>query len=290
MHFTYEEKPDFAELYQGDVLARTPELDGVLREVHPHFFQKEKNLYFMVLTQSCDLVKREAGGQCKAPYINIAPVRSLDSVLSKEIEQARLEVQSDVPVLTDRAKTKLGEFLSRLYNNNEAGYFFLDAADTELPEDCCAFLTLSIAIKAHEHYDICLKAKRIQLAQAFQAKLGWLFAQMYSRVGTNDWPSPELHKKIRETLKDAAYWVPSDKADYVANEYMQLRAADAKAKLTSKEIKSLVQKAPNRKRKAIDRAGQVLQEALSGQADGARLSEMLVKRLEGDQGLTSILA
>lgn len=290
MHFTYEENPDSTELYQGDVLARTPELDSILRTVHPHFYEKEKNLYFMVLTQSCDLVKREAGGGCKAAYINIAPVRSVDTILAKEIEKVRLDIHADVPVLTDRSKTKLSEFLTRLYNNNESGYFFLDAADTELPEDCCALLALSIAIKAQEHYDVCLKAKRVQLAQAFQAKLGWLFAQMYSRVGTTDWPPGKLRDKIKGTLKDAGYWVPSDRVDYVAEEYTRRRTADQRAKLSAQDIRSLVQKAPSRKRKVIDRAGVVLQEGLAGREDGAQLGEILLKRLDSDNGLTSLLA
>jgi len=36
-HFTYSEHPDNASLMQGDVLERTPEIDRLLEEVHPHF-------------------------------------------------------------------------------------------------------------------------------------------------------------------------------------------------------------------------------------------------------------
>ena len=65
LHFCYAQSNDYLseELSQGDILKRTPELDEILAKVHPHFHQHRKNLYFMVLTQSCDLVIRngEAG-------------------------------------------------------------------------------------------------------------------------------------------------------------------------------------------------------------------------------------
>lgn len=50
-----------------------------------------------------------------------------------------------------------------------------------------AYLKVSIPLKSGEHYDKCLKAKRIELADEFKAKLGWLIGDMYSRVGTTDW-------------------------------------------------------------------------------------------------------
>jgi hypothetical protein len=169
MHWTYQ-APDTRELYQGDVLERTPELNAILAEVHPHFFQKEKNLFFMVLTQSCDLVLRGADGGCRAPYISIAPIRTVDSVVSKEVGKLSLPIAAEVPVLTDKSKTKLSEFLQRLYNNNEPGYFFLEPADTPLPEDCCTYLTLSVPIKAAEHYTK-LIAKRLELDSALTQSL-----------------------------------------------------------------------------------------------------------------------
>ncbi len=48
---------------QGDVLERTSAIDNLLKVVHPHFHGRMKNLFFMVLTQSCDLVQRKAGGE-----------------------------------------------------------------------------------------------------------------------------------------------------------------------------------------------------------------------------------
>ena len=156
MHFTYHPL-DKSELMQGDVLERTPAINALLEQVHPHFYQHPKNLYFMVLTQSCDLVQRGGAGRCKAPYILLAPVRSLDLVVERHIAQASAaNVKAALPVVSDKIKTKASEFLSRLMNNNEPGYFFLDGKDTALGCDCAAFLNLSIPIKSALHLSSCL--------------------------------------------------------------------------------------------------------------------------------------
>lgn len=63
IHFTYKQFPDMSSLCQGDVLRVTDEMREILKEVHPYFLN-EQYKYFMVLTQSCDLVRRNAG-KCK---------------------------------------------------------------------------------------------------------------------------------------------------------------------------------------------------------------------------------
>lgn len=44
-------------LCQGDILEKTDDLIAILKEVHPYFLN-ESYKYFMVLSQSCDLVRR----------------------------------------------------------------------------------------------------------------------------------------------------------------------------------------------------------------------------------------
>ena len=65
VHFTYKRSPDAASLCQGDVLKKTDELMKILKDVHP-YFQNDGYKYFMVLSQSCDLVRRN-GQCCKTP-------------------------------------------------------------------------------------------------------------------------------------------------------------------------------------------------------------------------------
>lgn len=66
IHFTYKEKMDMSSLCQGDILNVTDDLSAVLKNIHPYFLN-EHYKYFMVLSQSCDLVRRD-GKNCK-PHI-----------------------------------------------------------------------------------------------------------------------------------------------------------------------------------------------------------------------------
>lgn len=294
MHFTYRETLDTTELCQGDILERTPEIDKLLELVHPHFYKKKSNLFFMVLTQSCDLVLR-SGGECKAPYITIAPVRPINAVLGRQIKSMSTSgIDADLPVLTQKSKSKLSEFLSRLYNNNESGFFFLEAAGTVLPSDCCAFLNLSIALKASEHYKTCLAAKRIQLDNTFQAKLGWLVGQMYSRVGTNDWDSTQLKKKIQTKLEDAAIWIPDSSAQPLTAALQEWKKnSPPEAKLDKAVIEQTLNKVPSKKSLLVQQVENVLTIVLNQQLKDSvetanNISRIFKKRLEQDAGFTGL--
>jgi hypothetical protein len=286
MHFTYEEPPNKTELMQGDVLQRTPALDKLLSEVHPHYFNHAKNQYFMVLTQSCDLVQRERG--CKTRYISIAPVRTLDYVVERYIRQSSAaNVKAELPVISDKSKTKASEFLQRLFNNNETEYFFLCANGTVLNADCAAILQLSVAIKADIHFQTCLEAKIVQLNQTFQAKLGWLVGQLYSRVGTMDWKQDKLNEKIRKVLKESAICVPESKIDFLENEYKKRCERDPDAVMSERDISKVSSSAPSKKQLVIDQAVKVITDTLGeGREDEAA---RLQRRLEADVGLTSLL-
>lgn len=214
MHFTYSSQLETENLCQGDVLEKTQELQELLDEVHPHYCREEYT-HFQVLTQSCDLVIR--GSSCSARYITIAAVRSLDTVIRREVEKQAAgklcELDGEI-LCSDKAKDRLVQFVSSLVNNNSKEHFFLRAApESGLDEDSCTFLHLSIAIKA-EHYSKCLRAKRIQLDNVFQSKLGWLVGNLYSRVGTPDFYPTAISRKrdfdvfVRDLLEGQLVWVP----------------------------------------------------------------------------------
>lgn len=292
MHFTYTENLCTTELCQGDVLERTPDIDALLELVHPHFYKKESNLFFMVLTQSCDLVPR-SNGNCKASYITIAPVRPIDIVLSRQVSGLQADgIQANAPVLTDKSKSKLSEFLQRLYNNNEPGLFFLEASGTILPSDCCVYLNLSIAIKSMEHYQKCVDAKRLQLSDTFQAKLGWLVGQMYSRVGTDDWDSNALKKKIQLALENIAIWIPEASAKPLSK-ILKDREVDA-GEVNEKVIKEALTLIPTKKSLIVQQVESVGAKVLANELSdyppqiSASVLRALMKRLDGDAGFTSL--
>ena len=200
VHFTYSDNPDMESLCQGDVLNITESLRKTLKEVHPYFLNKQYR-YFMVLTQSCDLVRRERN-PCKTPYITLAAIRSFDDFFEKTLTSLKyIEKENGLLILNAKNKDKTYQLIERLYNNTERDYFFLYKDELlDFPESMVASLKVSIALKSHLHYDECLEAKKLELSDEFKAKLGWLVGNIYSRVGTKDWEGQMTNRERREML------------------------------------------------------------------------------------------
>lgn len=212
-HWTY--KQPTGDLAQGDVLQKTEALRGVLTEVHPHYL-KDDYTHFLVLTQTCDLVRREKGA-CKTRYIALAAVRPLELALKRALEKhQKTPFERLANVCSAKARSRMSDFLTRLLNNNESDYFYLheDAALGVSPSSC-AFLQLSIAIRSADHYEKCLAARVASMTDIFAAKLGWLVGNLYSRVGTEDWTPDhqtqgEFSKRVASMLDDLCKWVEDE--------------------------------------------------------------------------------
>lgn len=202
IHFTYKADADMKSLCQGDVLNITEELAEVLRNVHPYFLNGQYR-YFMVLSQSCDLVRRD-GKNCKTPYITLAAIRSYDSFVEKTLVKEKFaEDVSGLLLMDEKKKEKAYQLIERIYNNTEPEYFFLYKEDAlDFPESMITYLKVSIALKSQEHYDKCLAAKKMELSDEFKAKLGWLVGNMYSRVGTADWEGIMTAQERKEMLNN----------------------------------------------------------------------------------------
>ena len=193
-HFVYED-PNKTELYQGDILRRADGLVGLLGDYFPYYLNHPDYTYFMVLTQTCDLVRRD-GKECSAPYISIAAVRPIEDILRMEAAGHQHPALRKTKVIGNDARRKLAMFLESLMDNNKPGLFYLHEDQTiGIMEPCCAFLQLSITLRS-EHYDKCLDAKITQLKEPFQAKLGWLIGNMYSRVATTEWNTEKPAEKV----------------------------------------------------------------------------------------------
>ena len=127
----------------------------------------------------------------------------------------------------------------------------------------------------------------LQLTAEFQAKLGWLLGQLFSRVGTQDWEPRSLTKKINGVLKDAAIWVPDATISHLETEFAKHRDADHNATMSAQEISRAVSKAPTRKQAVMGRVAEIVAEVLGAGHEGQAAS--LLKRLEGDSALTTLL-
>lgn len=111
MHFTYSQTDDSsADLCQGDILKRTIKIDAVFEEFHNYYHTKVANEFYIVLTQSCDLVRRN-NTDCKARYISLAPVRKLRIVLDRYIEGIVYKLVADnLPVCIDKKRDTYIDF------------------------------------------------------------------------------------------------------------------------------------------------------------------------------------
>lgn len=113
-HWTYAPECDPAsDLEQGDFLLPSQVLRTALQQAHPHF-TADKFLGFVVITQTCDLVRRPAPS---APYVAVAAVRSLRSVLPKLLSSAC--DPWNVGIFPESRKDSARKLLERIFNQNE---------------------------------------------------------------------------------------------------------------------------------------------------------------------------
>ncbi len=221
-HWTYEKKrKPSGDLYQGDIIDRTTSLLKVLGSVHGYFCDP-KYLGFIVTSQTCDLVVRES--VCKAKYINLAVIRSLESLLPTIIED---NCGTQIPgVYYKDGRGDIKNLVERIINQNEQthGLFYLEPdGDLKLAVPSVAMLRISIALRSKEHYRIVKAARVGRLRPSFRNKLGWLTGNLYSRVDTPDWPEEigmeEARKKVDRILSDvdeatANVWVSRRHLDF----------------------------------------------------------------------------
>ena len=152
IHFTYKPRPDMKTLCQGDILEITEDISKVLKNVHPYFLN-EQYKFFMVLSQSCDLMRRN-GKNCKTPYITLAAIRSYSDFLEKMFLKGKYaEKVGKFLIMDEKNKDRAYQLIERVYNNTEPEYFFLYKEDAlEFPDSMVAYLKVSIALKSDEHY------------------------------------------------------------------------------------------------------------------------------------------
>jgi hypothetical protein len=208
-HFQYESasKMRANQLFQGDVLERTGKLQGILKELYPYAYQnQERYPFFVVLTQSCDLVPFDRRGR-KAEHITLAAARPLRFFLEQEIDRIQTPALKTMGICLTRDKTQLLNKVERLMSNEEYPYFYLHpSAETPFAVPHIAYLRITFPLQTGHHYDTCLEAKRVQLAPEFQAKLGWLTTLVFGRVATRDFDPKERREVASNHIETAVPW------------------------------------------------------------------------------------
>ncbi|MCX7014344.1 MAG: hypothetical protein NTW86_17635 [Candidatus Sumerlaeota bacterium] len=221
IHYVYEEI-DRRSLFQGDILYRTPELAELLLRVHPQYADYPSCRFFLVLTQSCDLVRRGKNTP-SSRYLSLAAVRPVEDAIKLEAAKYQETWQEETGVISTEHFDRMRMFVERLLDNNEPGYFYLhEDQSIGLDSSNCAFLALTITLET-DHYDLCLSAKIGQLKQVFQSKLGWLIGNMYSRVGTDEWnqhyPNPNVQRQASGMLRETMEWISKEQVREAQREW-----------------------------------------------------------------------
>ena len=224
VHWTYRPiDADDGDLEQGDIIQLSDDLRSVFSEVHPHF-TSDKYIAFLVLTQTCDIARRNGEG-CRSRYINLAVVRPLADVLATFLDRLCDKVEIGNPPIRGiyvlETKSKAQTLMQRVFNQNAQteGMFYLHPdAGVGISEHSVALLQVSFAVRAHEHYAKLVGARSGRLSEQFQSKLGWLIGHLFSRVATRDWEPNQISQMTAEFLEGSSVpqcefrWVPRLKA------------------------------------------------------------------------------
>jgi len=289
-HFTYAAL-DVAQMNQGDVLRRTPAVETILNEVHPHYTSTDYR-FFIVLTQSCDLIRRD-GRPCASRYVTLAAVRPLRLVLEREVRRFQYDpIEKRLGICSRAQYAKMVQLAERLLNNNQERYFFLQREPgSGLEEDHCAFLQLTITLKAELHYETLLAAKILQLSESFQHKLGHLVGTMYSRVGTEDWVPEhasdiDFRSRTHELVNDLVEWLETDLHRRVVKELDKLQDEEQTPEKLIEVVERLKKTKEARRREGLDSIERVLRDA----GIGPELSGKIRRRLESNSDVRSRLS
>lgn len=264
MDFIFEDigESDFERLRQGDLLKKTPGVIDILNEPHAYYANADDYEYFMVLTQSCDLVRRS--GVCKSRYITIAAVRPLEVYFERALESlSKVEPGAGIRICDGDQRKIVKQLSERLINNTAPDVFYIGASEKiGVSSDYCVFLQLSVALRA-EHYDGLLKAKSGQMREIFAAKLGRVVGDMYSRVGTPDLgdhhEKPEEFKRsFFERLTDKSILWVSARQKKLLKRRIRERYEEGNQTLSIDDINKLIDELPDQKTLISDRAVEIL--------------------------------
>ena len=289
-HFTYAHL-NRNQLHQGDVLRRTPEVEATLRNIHPHYTRTDYP-FFIVLTQSCDLIRR-GGRPCASRYVTLAAIRPLRLVLEREIRRFQYDsIEKKLGICNRAQQPKMLQLAERLLNNNQERYFFLQRQPgSGFEEDHCAFLQLSIALKSELHYKALLAAKILQLSESFQHKLGHLVGTMYSRVGTEDWvpqyaTEAEFRNRTRELVDDLVVWLDRDLHRRVLAELCELQDEEQ----TQEKLLEVVEKNRTTREAKLREVLDSIEDVLLSVGIVPELSGKIRRRLESNSNIRSRLS
>jgi hypothetical protein len=239
-HFQYDASIRLDQLFQGDVLERTVELEEVLKTLYPYAHQHpERYPYFVVLTQSCDLQADERRIR-RAEHITLCAARSINLFLENEVAKLQTPLLKELGICLTKDKPALLSKIERLLSNEEYPYFYLHPSEqTPFKDAQVAYLRVTFPLRTDPHYDTCIKAKKVQLAPEFRAKLGWLTTLVFGRVATEDF-DPSTREAYAKDYIDSIADIEWRRGKALANEARQRELGENFLKLPPEKLRELI--------------------------------------------------
>ena len=294
MKFLFANGIDSSCLYQGDLLVKNEALRGAIANAHHYYAEQQDYTHFIVLTQSCDLVRRD-GKPPKSRYITLAAGRPLQIVVDRFLEKHRVsDIEFPFMVCHKEKEILAQQLLERLLHNTEDSYFFVRKGSCEsVDTDLCFFLVLSVALRA-AHYDTCLSAKVAQLDDIFAAKVGWLTGSLYSRIATPDVEEsierPEEYKMAfyNDTLQDRIVWLSPRQVGYLKDQIKKWKRDRPGSEIDRATATAMIGELPDEVTLIAQRAVNALSE--KGAIDKAKITPAeAVRLLKSDFNLRQLV-
>lgn len=287
-HWTYTNFGTKEDLQQGDMLFALPEDCLSLKSIDT-FFTVEQIRGYLVVSQTCDLVRRP---KLNAECINLAVILSLAHVLQNLFASKLGYLQAGIFNESNREDTL--DFIAKVVNQNEwarALFYLHPDLEAGITVHSVALLRFVVPIPTTK-YDRLLKLRCGRLTTEFQNKLGWMTGNLFSRIGVPDWKEKVGEVKENELVNDilalgfphdAPMWVNEKAFNKVVERHSNVSL------LEYPELQSLIEQhsPPSTLEKVASRARGILKEALN--IDDRALLKKFEDYLKADVQLEAIL-
>ena len=156
--------------------------------------------YGIILSQSCDLVRRNKNPLPKTPYITIALLEPIEKfieqkfpkTIEKLVQEYSVQYENYRIINKEDLLSKISEKCSKLFDNRETFYFFISIElEKTLTKMFYVNLVKTFPFKAM-HYETFAKNAKYELNTAFANKLGDMLSYIYGRVGVENYDKKQM--------------------------------------------------------------------------------------------------
>lgn len=179
----------------------------VLNTIYPYFFENYD--YAVITSQCCDLVRRGPKRKLKVDCIQLGAVLPFKTVFARWLQNAEL-IDSKGALKT--SKESINRIAGQLedFINHDSKLYFCYPPKRKMDETGALRLDVSVSVRT-ACYDHLLAARISSIRPQYRAKLGWKFAELFGRVGIDEFRDViDLdNEKFNEKM---AVWIESFKA------------------------------------------------------------------------------